>query len=238
MRPRRPLPAGSLIVLAAALLGPARTCPGRMVPDGGPASLLWREGVACCKVTMGPMRESPSPRSPEPVLESTCAVVPPAGEAVVERLPRPVAFGHLAPLGAGVEPPEDAVEDDAVVAERPAAAPGAAARGQVRRDPLPVVIGQFVSPCHARPPCRGRSIIGVTGHDLVPWVGIMYVPAMLGRWNNRKDWSATCLTHLTMFTCSSPVTAIRQIAHRSAMTPRTTGSWTIANVARMARVQG
>src|SRR5262245_10734161 len=57
------------------------------------------------------------------------AVPPPAGEPVVDRLPVAVALGQLAPLGAGVQHPQDAVEGGPVVV--PLAAPPADGRQQV-----------------------------------------------------------------------------------------------------------
>src|SRR5262249_3419134 len=48
------------------------------------------------------------------------------GEAVVDRLPVAVALGQITPGGAGVQPPEDAVEDGAIVL--PLAAPAAGPR--------------------------------------------------------------------------------------------------------------
>jgi hypothetical protein len=65
------------------------------------------------------------------------------GEAVVDRLPLAVAVGQVAPGGAGVEPPEDAVEDEAVVL--PLAAAAARPRGEKGSEQLPLRVGEFVS---------------------------------------------------------------------------------------------
>jgi len=65
------------------------------------------------------------------------------GEAVVDGLPLAVAFGQVAPGGAGVEPPEDAIEDGTVVL--PLAAPLAGARRKEGSQQLPLLVGKFVS---------------------------------------------------------------------------------------------
>src|SRR5262249_24963926 len=64
-------------------------------------------------------------------------------EAVVDCLPFAVTFGQVAPGGAGVQPPEDAVEDGAVVLPLAAALAGAWRKEGSQK--LPLLVGKFVS---------------------------------------------------------------------------------------------
>ena len=65
------------------------------------------------------------------------------GEAVVDRLPLAIARGQVAPGGAGVQPPEDAVEDGAVVL--PLATTFARPKWEEGSQQLPLLVGEFVS---------------------------------------------------------------------------------------------
>jgi hypothetical protein len=80
------------------------------------------------------------------------AVEAPAAEAVVDGLPRAVAARDIAPGGAGVQAPEDAIEEAAM---RPPRVAFAAVVSQVReeaRDALPLPVLEFVAPSHGGPP--------------------------------------------------------------------------------------
>src|SRR5262249_9465507 len=66
-------------------------------------------------------------------------------EPVVDGLPGPEAFGQVAPGGAGIESPEDAVEHQAVVL--PLAAPFARPAREEGSQELPLSVGKFV-PLH------------------------------------------------------------------------------------------
>jgi hypothetical protein len=74
-------------------------------------------------------------------VEQAAVAHPP--EAVVDGLPGAEALGQVAPGGAGVEPPEDAVEHKAVVL--PLAARLGRLRGEEGSEQLPLLVGEFVS---------------------------------------------------------------------------------------------
>ena len=60
-------------------------------------------------------------------------------------LPRSVALGEITPRGAGVQDPEDTVDDEALVVRR---SPGLAVMGRVREqrgDPSPLLIRELVA---------------------------------------------------------------------------------------------
>lgn len=89
------------------------------------------------------------------------AVAAPAVEAVVGRLPGAVALGEIAPGGAGMEDPEDAVEDRAMVTER---MPQLAMIGAVRQeglDPSPLLVGEFLA-THGGPPFGSTLFLRLT----------------------------------------------------------------------------
>ena len=69
------------------------------------------------------------------------ADVAPLGEAVVDRLPGPELLGHLPPLAAGTEPPDDALKLFAQVL-REGAVPS---DRQERLYQFPLIIAQFTS---------------------------------------------------------------------------------------------
>src|SRR5262245_52306270 len=88
------------------------------------------------------------PRLVEPQLQPLddaveLATAAQVGEAVVDGLPGAVALGQVAPGGAGVQPPEDAVEQRAVVL--PLAAPLARPRREEGGKQPPLLVGKFVS---------------------------------------------------------------------------------------------
>src|SRR5262245_19608839 len=83
------------------------------------------------------------------------AVLAPAVEAVVDGLPLAVALRGVGPGGAGVQVPEDAVDQGAVVLP---GVPGLAvvvAVGEAGRDPLPLGVGEVIA-VHGWPPSRNR----------------------------------------------------------------------------------
>jgi hypothetical protein len=73
------------------------------------------------------------------------AVLSPRVEAVEHGLPRPIAFGEITPRGAGVQDPEDTIDDEALIVRR---SPGLAVMGRVREqggDPSPLLIRELVA---------------------------------------------------------------------------------------------
>jgi hypothetical protein len=80
------------------------------------------------------------------------AIPTPAVEAVVDGLPRAIARGNVAPGGAGVQAPEETVEQAAVRLPR---VPALAVVMQVRketRDAFPLSGLEFVATTHGWPP--------------------------------------------------------------------------------------
>ena len=65
------------------------------------------------------------------------AVLPPAIEAIVDGLPGPVALRDVAPGGAGVQDPEDAVDEGVMILPGMPAAAVMGRMGQERIDPPP-----------------------------------------------------------------------------------------------------
>ena len=84
------------------------------------------------------------------------ALAPPAAEAVVDALPLPIAPGQLAPLGAGVEDPEDAVERRPVVIPLP---PGLARGGQQILDLGELRVGQLIAAGHGGEAPQSAAIV-------------------------------------------------------------------------------
>jgi hypothetical protein len=79
-------------------------------------------------------------------------VDPPASEAVINRLPRAVAWRDVAPGGTGVQAPEDTVEEPSM--GLPRVSPSALV-AQVREQVLetfPLAILKFIAPWHGGPP--------------------------------------------------------------------------------------
>jgi hypothetical protein len=72
----------------------------------------------------------------------------PAGEPLVDRLPGTIALGQVPPRHSGPDPEQDAVEDLAMIT--PAPTPFRLGRGQQRRQPLPLLVGELKSSVHAR----------------------------------------------------------------------------------------
>lgn len=91
------------------------------------------------------------------------AILPPAVEAVVDGLPRAVAFGDIAPRCAGVQDPEDAMES--AVVRQPRVAPTAVVprMGQQGRQALPLSGAEFVTASHGRPP-QGTKATGTENY--------------------------------------------------------------------------
>src|SRR5207302_10554528 len=79
------------------------------------------------------------------------AVLAPAVEAVVDGLPGAVPLRKVAPRGAGVEMPKDAVDDEAVKAPGMPRAVARVTVGEKGGDAFPLGIGEFVA-MHREPP--------------------------------------------------------------------------------------
>jgi hypothetical protein len=80
------------------------------------------------------------------------AVLAPAVEAVVDGLPGAVAARDVASGGAGVQPPEDPIEETAVGLPRASRAPVVAGVREVAADALPLPVLEFITASHGRPP--------------------------------------------------------------------------------------
>ena len=72
------------------------------------------------------------------------AIVTPAGEAIMEGLERTVAFGQVAPGRAGMQDPEDAVDDGAMFTPGMSGMPGVSGREKGFQN-RPLLIGEFVA---------------------------------------------------------------------------------------------
>src|SRR5262249_45887119 len=83
------------------------------------------------------------------------AVLAPAVAAGVDRLRRAVAVGDVRPGGAGVQAPQDAVDDGAVVFPRVPRPAAVVAVGEEGGDELPLGVGEFVA-VHGWPPLGNR----------------------------------------------------------------------------------
>jgi len=79
------------------------------------------------------------------------AILPPAVEMIEDGFPGPIAFGKVAPRGAGVQNPENAVDVEAIVFTRTAATTVMRSAGEKGRDPRPVSVREFVA-MHDGPP--------------------------------------------------------------------------------------
>ncbi len=78
--------------------------------------------------------------------------LPPPPQPGVHGRPRPIPVGQIAPGRAGSQNPDDPVEHGPVI---PRGASGAwALRGPQGREPLPLVVGEFVSSLWAQAPNR------------------------------------------------------------------------------------
>src|SRR5262249_8893149 len=84
------------------------------------------------------------------------AIFTPAVEAVVDGLPGAVAPWGVGPGGAGVQVPEDAVDQRAMVLPGVAAAPGVEAVGEEALDALPLSVGEVKAVIHGWPPSGNR----------------------------------------------------------------------------------
>lgn len=80
-------------------------------------------------------------------------VLPPAHEPVIDGLPGPMARGQIASGSPGVQPPENAVENGAVVLPGPA--PALARQQGLERPPLPLI--QLVAHHAGSPPPGGNN---------------------------------------------------------------------------------
>jgi len=77
------------------------------------------------------------------------AVRPPAVEALVDRLPRAIALREVAPRGAGMEDPQDAVDDGTGIAEGATGPTLMRPMRQEGSDPSPPRLGEFIA-AHGR----------------------------------------------------------------------------------------
>jgi hypothetical protein len=82
------------------------------------------------------------------------AVLAPAAEAAVDGFPGAVGFGDVPPRGAGVQAPQDAVEEAVMIFQGPTAAAVVRRVGEERRDAFPVGIGKFMTRAQGWPPRR------------------------------------------------------------------------------------
>src|SRR5436305_11397865 len=87
------------------------------------------------------------------------AVLAPFVEAVVDGLPGTIAFGDVAPRGARVQDPEDAVEGAVVGQPRVSPATVVPGVGQQGSKSLPLPGAEFVTSSHNQPP-RGYQSQG------------------------------------------------------------------------------
>jgi hypothetical protein len=114
--------------------------PGRR-PFLAPAAWGWaRTVVPSTKCSV----QSSSPARPQRPVPDAGPL--PAAEAGVHGLPLAVPLRQVAPGGAGLQAPEDAVDDRLVVQVR--LADRRLLRRQVRLQLVPLLVGQFVSPYH------------------------------------------------------------------------------------------
>src|SRR5436309_15791997 len=84
------------------------------------------------------------------------AVLAPAVEAVVDGLPGAVARRGVGPGGAGVQVPEDAVDQRAVVVEGMAGLAVVVAVGEEALDLAPLGVGEVEAVVHGSPPSGKR----------------------------------------------------------------------------------
>src|SRR5947209_1943873 len=99
------------------------------------------------------------------------AVLPPPVEALEDRLPGAVAFREVAPRGAGMEDPEDAVDDRTRLIKRVARRAVMSPVRQEGRDPVPLLIGEFIA-AHGRTRW-GNGPIGRPGLPIIIFLRTM-----------------------------------------------------------------
>jgi len=80
------------------------------------------------------------------------AILAPAVEAVVDGLPRPVPFRGVRPGRAGVEMPQDAIDQEPMIFPRASCPTVVIAIGKEGSNLLPLSISKFVA-VHGWPPC-------------------------------------------------------------------------------------
>src|SRR5512147_1504020 len=83
-------------------------------------------------------------------------VASPAVEAIVDGLPRPIAFREVPPGGAGVEDPENAVDRIAMGFPGMSLAPVMCGMGQGVFEPFPLTVAEFIATTHGWPPVGNR----------------------------------------------------------------------------------
>jgi hypothetical protein len=83
------------------------------------------------------------------------AVLSPPVEALEDRLPGAITLREIAPRGATMEDPEDAVEDRTRIVEGAACLAMVSTVRQERSDPCPLLLGEFVA-------AHGRARRGVS----------------------------------------------------------------------------
>jgi hypothetical protein len=106
------------------------------------------------------------------------AVTSPAPEPALHASPGTVAFRDVAPGGAGVESPEDAVDNAAVILRWPTATAVMPRLGQERLETFPLLVRQFIAVSHGWPP--GRTTISPTDLRLLWKKGILQtVPSVV-----------------------------------------------------------
>src|SRR5262249_54151286 len=125
---------------SGSFLRPARGPAG--AGDGGIDEPQLAAQLAAPLPVFEPVREDPGPR----------AVTGPAPEATVNRLPRSVAIGDVAPGRPRVQSPGDAVEDTPVILPRSAAPILMGRRRNESRDPPPLTPREFRTSSHRGPP--------------------------------------------------------------------------------------
>lgn len=76
------------------------------------------------------------------------AVFPPASEAAVDGFPGAIALGDVTPRGAGVEAPQDAVEEALMILPGPATTALVRRVREERGDALPLPLREFMAPRH------------------------------------------------------------------------------------------
>src|SRR4051794_13045390 len=85
------------------------------------------------------------------------AVPAPTVEARVDRLPGAIAFREIAPRGAGMEDPEDAMDDRTGIIERVARSTAMGPVWQQGGDSCPLLVGELVA-AHGRTRWGGRPV--------------------------------------------------------------------------------
>jgi hypothetical protein len=88
------------------------------------------------------VRENPSPG----------AVFTPASEAAVDGFPRAIALGNVTPRGAGVEAPQNAIEEAMRILPGPATTVLVRRVREKRGDAFPMPLREFMATWHGWPP--------------------------------------------------------------------------------------